>query len=100
MNRTAQQILQEEFLITRAKLIEVAAVLDRIDLASRDASQGDLAAKQGGKAEVTANPKWELIQSALSILKDDQVDKAKRIQELMSRPYDPDWRDKFQLSSK
>lgn len=80
--RTAQTILQEEFLIARAKMIELAAILDRIDRA----------AESSDRASVDSHPAMKLLGQGIEILNDNQPNRARRIQELMSRPYDPNWR--------
>lgn len=116
MVRSPQQILQNDYLIARAKIIEVAAVLDRIDRAA--ASSAEAHAKQStlntgsgvpprsdaspeasassGNA-VYSDPSYQKIQNAIAILSDRLPDKTRRIQELLSRPYTPDWMQQFQL---
>jgi hypothetical protein len=39
----------------------------------------------------------QLLQQGIEILLDHHPDKAKRVQLLMSRPYDPDWRKNYGL---
>ena len=77
MPRTASQILHQEFLITRAKILELAAFFDRLD---QDSTQDDSLAK---------------LRHACRILDDDASDKAARVQMLFSREYNPSWRDDF-----
>jgi hypothetical protein len=121
MARSPQQILQNDYLIARAKIIEVAAVLDRIDRAAAgsteahaqpmttaagsatdsivqsrsDASRG--ASAIGSENAVYSDPSYQKIQNAIVILSDKLPDKTRRIQELLSRPYTPNWMQQFQL---
>ncbi len=117
MPRSPQQILQNDYLIARAKIIEVAAVLDRIDRAaagsanaqtdplklatgsnvlSRSDASPEASAYGSGNA-VYSDPSYQKIQNAIAILSDKLPDKTRRIQELLSRPYAPDWMQQFQL---
>ncbi|MEM9588911.1 MAG: hypothetical protein AAGA03_16640 [Planctomycetota bacterium] len=81
--RTAQKVLSESFLDVRAKLIEIAAALDRIDRAGLLAS--DSAARR------------DQIRQAIEILLGDDNDRAARLQHLFSRDYDGDWRQQMNL---
>ena len=78
-----QQIFDETFLATRAKLIELAATLDRIDRAGGSASLDD--------------PRRALIEEALRILSapSDAADRAQQLQQIFSRPFETEWRRKF-----
>lgn len=78
---TAAAILDQEFLPLRAKLLEVAATLDRLDRAGGRAA-GDPRAKQVRVAVET-------------LLSGRSGDRAEQIQLLFSRPYDDDWAAKF-----
>ncbi len=80
--RDAQKILTEEFFIARSKILDLAATLDRLDRANGSVDQLQ---------------QRKLLQQGMEILLDDQPDKAKRVQLLMSRPYDPDWRKNYGL---
>jgi hypothetical protein len=105
MARSPQQILQNDYLVARAKIIEVAAVLDRIDRAvmrSENAyPESSLTVPQpgapSGSDPVYSDPSYQKIQRAIAILSDGMPDKARRIQELLSRPYAPNWMQQFQL---
>jgi len=90
MARSPQQILQNDYLIARAKIIEVAAVLDRIDRSVANDSN----------ELVYSDPSYEKIQNAIVILSDTQPDKTRRIQELLSRPYTSNWMEQFKLPTK
>ncbi|MEC8556209.1 MAG: hypothetical protein VXZ82_14465 [Planctomycetota bacterium] len=82
MPRTAREVLDQEFLQIRAKILEIGAFYDRL-----------------GEAEASniSQEHLELLNRGCEILNDDQGDKAARIQLLFSRDYDADWRDKFAL---
>jgi hypothetical protein len=80
--RTAEQILSEEYLIARSKILDLAATLDRLDRAN---------------GSVDALTQMKLLEQGMAILQDNQPDKAKRVQLLLSRPYDPDWRKTYGL---
>ena len=87
MNRTAAEVIDEEFLQVRAKLLEVAAFFDRIEVASSVES-----------TEATASlDKLKLLRSACNLLVDDELDKASRLQVLFSREYNPQWRSEFEI---
>lgn len=82
MTRTAREVLDQEFLQTRAKILEVAAFFDRLaEAQASDFNQDQL----------------ELLQSGCRILDDGELDKAARLQLLFSREYEADWRDKYSV---
>ena len=80
MPRTATEVVSQEFLQTRAKILELAAFFDRLN----QPLQGPAEQRQ-----VT------LLQQACEILNDDSPDKAARVQLLFSRQYQPSWREEF-----
>jgi hypothetical protein len=71
------ELLDREFLEIRARLLHVAASLDRIDRA---------------EGTVAGDARIELIRQALAILSAPDVDRAEKIQLLFSRPYDAHWK--------
>ncbi|MCS7020501.1 MAG: hypothetical protein NZ703_03645 [Gemmataceae bacterium] len=75
---TAQRAFELYFLETRAKLLDLAALLDRFER-SADADQ------------LTNDPRWQQIRQALNVLNSDSLDKAEQIQMIFSQPYDPEW---------
>ena len=85
--RPADQILDETFLEVRAKLLEVAATLDRVDRAADEASPlsqaGDRRRKQ--------------IDDGIRILLSEGPDRAERLQRLFSREYETNWREEMQI---
>jgi hypothetical protein len=74
---TAAETLNREFLEVRAKILEIASALDRLDRA------------EGSVAE---DPRLDRIQQGLTRLQTDQPDRAEQIQLIFSLPYDKDWR--------
>ena len=82
MPRSASEVLDQEFLQIRAKILEIAAFFDR--LAEAEASD--------------VNPsQLALLRSGCEILNDSDEDKAARVQLLFSRQYDAAWREKFAI---
>lgn len=80
MPRTPTDILSQEFLQTRAKVLELAAFYDRL----AETGEGPADSRQ-----------IEMLHSACAILTDDQPNKAARVQLLFSRDYNPAWREEF-----
>lgn len=76
----AAEVLDREFLDIRARLLQVAAALDRLERA---------------EGAVDSDPRRQKIREALAILAGDQADHAEQIQLVFSRPYAPDWRAVF-----
>jgi len=91
MSRTAQQVLQEEFLIARARILELAAIFDRIDRAADDDSPPSTGHHEKAKQQL----QW--LAEAIAILQDSAPERASRVQILMSRPYDPNWREQWTI---
>lgn len=85
--QSADQIFNETFLETRAKLLEVAATLDRIDRSSDD----------GEPLSETAQPQRKLIDEAIQICVSNRSDRAERLQQLFSREYQSNWRNQMQI---
>ena len=78
----APEILNRVFLEVRARLLEVAASLDRLDRAD---------------GTVEDDPRLARIRQALSVLEGRQPDRAEQIQRLFSLPYDEDWRETYAM---
>jgi len=85
--RTATQILDETYLEIRAKLIEVAATLDRIDRA----------ADGGESLDDGAVPRRAQLDEAVRICLSEGPDRAERLQLLFSREYESDWRQQMSI---
>ena len=75
----AATALDTYFLEARSKLLDLAAILDRIGR-GRDA------------ASLTEDPRLERIRSALEVLHDQSGGRAERIQKIFSLDYDPAWK--------
>ena len=75
----ANKALEQFFFEARCKLLDIAAILDRIN--------------RGQEAgEVLANdPRIEKIRQALEVLEDQSGGRAERIQQIFSLDYDPTW---------
>ena len=81
----ASQILDREFLEVRAKILEIAASLDRMDRA-----EGDL----------TGHPNRQLLGRGIDLLASKDVDRAEQGQLLFSREDVDGWQDEFELKSR
>jgi hypothetical protein len=78
--RDALEVLDRDYLETRCKILELAAVLDRIDRApSRHHEHHD--------------PRLGGIRQALEALSEPGPGRAETIQLIFSRQYDPRWRE-------
>ncbi len=75
---SASAALDAYFLEARCRLLDLAAILDRI-------GRGD-----GGDA-LDADPRLVRLQRALELLHDRDADRAEAIQKLFSLEYDPSW---------
>jgi hypothetical protein len=71
----AQTALESFFLDARARLLDLAAMLDRID-------------RGGGVAN---DPRVAKVRQALEVLHDQSSGRAERIQQVFSLQYDPAW---------
>ena len=77
MPYTAEQILEQEFLLARAKILELAATLDRIDRAGGNVDQ---------------QPQMQLLRRGFQILSGTANERAEQVQLLFSRESSADWR--------
>lgn len=78
--KSAQEVLQREFLVLRAKILEIAAALDRIDRA-------------GPIGENSAQ--MEKLREAMETLLWTEGSRAEEVQLIFSRPYEPEWQEQF-----
>ena len=78
--RQRDAVLEQEFLPLRAKILEIAAGLDRLD---RAADVGE----DGGRRE--------RLEQAIQLLLAEEPSRAARVQLLFSRDYDESWRERF-----
>ncbi len=74
---TKADVLAREFLPVRAKLLEIAAALDRLDRAEGSPPDDARLAK---------------IRESLALLERGEANRAERLQMLFSLPYDDNWR--------
>ena len=78
MPQDALDLLNSEYLGARAKLLELAATLDRIDRA--EGSAGD-------------DPRLALLRSGIENLLESKAGRAERLQQLFSLGYDENWKE-------
>jgi hypothetical protein len=74
----AAQVLDACFLEARAKLLELAAILDRIH--------------RGPGANQLDDLRLDRLMAGLKLLLDPHPNRAALVQELFSLPYDPNWK--------
>ncbi len=75
----AADALEKYFLEARSRLLDLAAVLDRI-------GRGE------GSSTVVQDARVTRIREALSVLQKSQNGRAEQIQQLFSLAYDPNWK--------
>ena len=76
--QSAEQIFDQCYLEVRAKLLDVAASLDRIGRAD-------------STDEISSDPRLRKIRDSLLILGETGFDRAERIQMIFSDEYQPHW---------
>ncbi|HEY3789258.1 MAG TPA: hypothetical protein VGL71_10400 [Urbifossiella sp.] len=74
----AARVLDHFFLEARARLLDVAAILDRV-------GRGD------DLAAAAADPRMGRIHKAIAALQSEETGRAERIQQIFSLEYDPSW---------
>jgi hypothetical protein len=75
----AAKALDAYFLEARARLLDLAAILDRIG-------------RGGGAGGADEDPRLHKIRQALEVLHDQSGGRAERVQRIFSLDYDPDWK--------
>src|SRR5206468_3308103 len=80
--QTAPDVFEQTFLLVRARILEIAATLDRIDRAEAAES-------------VRSDARFEQIRQGLELLLTDGFHRAAQIQEIFSDQYDPTWMKKY-----
>ena len=75
--QNASQVLERHFLESRAKILELAAVLDRIDRAR--GTTGD-------------DPRADQLRHGIELLLASDSNRAEQVQQLFSRTYRESWR--------
>jgi hypothetical protein len=81
----ANPFLDRHYLDVRARILDIAATLDRIDRAEPDAGAS------------TPDPRLVQLRRGLEILLQDQPDRASQVQQLFSLEYDAQWRTRFEI---
>ncbi|MDZ7617679.1 MAG: hypothetical protein U1E05_11780 [Patescibacteria group bacterium] len=80
MPANASEVLDREWLTVRARLLEVAAALDRVDRA---------------EGSVANDARIGQIREALTLLTRERDHRAEQLQLALSLPYDPQWRERY-----
>jgi len=75
----APKALEQYFFEARSKLLDLAAILDRINRGTDAAS-------------ATSDPRVAKIREAIEVLADPSGGRAERIQKIFSLDYDPNWK--------
>jgi hypothetical protein len=78
--RPASAVFEQEFLQIRAKILEIASALDRLDRAD---------------GSLDSDPRRDKIRAAIETLLSGDDDRAEQVQLIFSRPYDDEWQEKF-----
>lgn len=84
--RKLSTVLDADFLKIRARIVELAADFDRLDAA---------AVAQSGHH---ADPRFDELRAAVSILNSAAAARAERVQRHFSLEYDSDWMRRFELT--
>ena len=82
---TAQETIDREFLPIRAKILEIAAALDRI---------------QRCEDYVDNQPQLGRLRTAVQTLLRPDDDRAEQIQLIFSQPYDDAWQNEFGVTTR
>ena len=83
--RSAPEILDRQFLETRARILQIAADLDRLDRA---------------EGTLDGDSRMAKLRQAIEVLLADTPDRAEQVQLIFSREYDRNWKQQFGLESK
>jgi len=75
---TAKAAFDAHFFEARCKILDLAAILDRIG-------------RGAGSGETSQDPRLAKIQQALEVLQDASPARAERVQQVFSLDYDPTW---------
>jgi hypothetical protein len=78
--RASDIVLEQEFLPLRAKILEIAAALDRLDRSAGDSR------RDGRRGR---------IEQGIRLLLEEKPTRAERVQLLFSREYDEGWRKQY-----
>lgn len=81
----APEVLSREFLEIRARILELAAALDRIDRAD---------------GSVASDPRLQQIEQGLAALTESCSNRAERVQMIFSLPYQENWRTELAMEAR
>lgn len=76
MSLTALETLNREFLEIRCRILDLAAMLDRLERADDNVGE---------------DPRLKRVHEALDVLKKVKAERAEQVQLTFSRPYDESW---------
>jgi len=80
----ALEILNREFLGIRAKLLEVAASIDRMTRAD---------------GSVEDDPRWHQLLDAMKLIREEKSERAEKMQMFFSLPYEETWQKDFGMEN-
>lgn len=81
--QSIRELLDREFLPTRAKILEIAASLDRVSRAEEGAAD---------------DPRLAQLRQAIELVLKNDDNRAEQVQLLFSRAYDKNWREMLSSS--
>jgi hypothetical protein len=82
---TAAETIDREFLTVRARILEIAAALDRV---------------QRGDGYSDSDPRLDRLREGIQILLRPDDDRAEQVQLIFSRPYEDGWQRQFAVSTR
>lgn len=80
----ASQVFEREYPGLRARILEIAAILDRLERAAGPPDE---------------DPRVDQVRRALAVLLDVAGDRAEAVQLIFSRPYDADWWQELEMDA-
>ena len=100
--QSADEILEDTFLEARAKLLEIAAMFDRVDRASQTrAPQSQASQSQASPSSDPLNERSianrKKLAAGMKICLSADPDRAAQLQQLFSRSYSDSWRQEMGL---
>lgn len=75
---SAERVLEQSFHEARSKLLDLAAIFDRLG-------------RGAGAESAASDPRAQKLRQAVEVLLGDTPNKAELLQQLFSLPYDSDW---------
>ncbi len=84
-NKTADEVLTKEFLEIRTRILDLAAMLDRLDRATGD---------------VTHDRRMAMIRQGLAALESTDPGRAERVQLIFSLPYEAQWQETMSVAKR